>query len=348
MRRYRLLIAASACAVAVLSSAPAWAEMTPAPPGQASGVAVQVGSLAGVSGTGATADPSGSSAQASAISVGGQPVANLGGTQKGDGQTGGALVDTGASLPARVEVAPWQASAASAPDSRSSQASAAALRAEVPKVVRAGVLTSESQASHRTEKSTGRAASNGADVTVLDTTHVTVLHSEVGSEDRGHSNLVAVNGAEIGTDEQLGKNPLCGLDTAGLVSVACLTASGGTVGAITTGAAEVARVTTGIDAAKTLSPIAAITTAASSGSGHPAPIVAPVPIPVPVPTIAATVGAEAVRGASGVAGTQTSPGTTIRTLPRTGTDTDPMAGPALAALALGVVLRRIGVRITKQ
>lgn len=346
MRRHIFFIAASACGVLVLPSAPVWAELTPAPPGQASGVAVQVGSLLDVSRTSASADPAGSSAQASVISVGGQPVANLGGTQKGDGETDGSLVDTGSSQPARVEVAPWHAAANSASGSRSSQASAAALRAQVPKVVRAQVLASESQASHRAEKSTGRAASDGADVTVLDGTHVVVLHSEVGSERRGHSYLAKVNGTEIGTDEQLGKSPLCALNAAGVLSVSCLTASGGTVGNITSGAAEVARVAPAVEAIQMLNPIAAITTAASSGIGEQPGIALPIPVPAPAPSAEMTRAASAAGPA--VPGAQAALSPSTSGLPRTGTAATPFAGSALAALAFGILLRRIGVRFTRR
>src|SRR5258705_11275958 len=112
MRRHVLLIALPAC-TAVLGLAPvaARADVVPAPPGHASGVAAQVGSLLDISKTGATADSGAPSAEASVLRLGGQPLLNLGGTQHGDGATGGALLDTGNSLPPPPQGAPRHAPA---------------------------------------------------------------------------------------------------------------------------------------------------------------------------------------------------------------------------------------------
>src|SRR4051794_16362250 len=114
-RRHALLFAIPACvAVLWLACAPAGASRSvpvPAPPGSASGVAAQVGSLLDVSRTGATADSGSASSEASVIRITEHPLFGLGGAQQGDGQSGGALLDTQASLPARVQVAPWAASA---------------------------------------------------------------------------------------------------------------------------------------------------------------------------------------------------------------------------------------------
>src|SRR5258705_6032785 len=107
MRRHVLLIALPAC-TAVLGLAPvaARADVVPAPPGHASGVAAQVGSLLDISKTGATADSGAPSAEASVLRLGGQPLLNLGGTQHGDGATGGSLLDPRNSLPPRPPAGP--------------------------------------------------------------------------------------------------------------------------------------------------------------------------------------------------------------------------------------------------
>src|SRR5438094_250002 len=114
-RRHLLLTAIPACvAVLWLAAAPAQADRpdpVPAPPGSASGVAAQVGSLLAISKTGATADSGTASSEASVIRITEHPLFGLGGTQQGDGETGGSLLDTQSSLPARVQVAPWKASA---------------------------------------------------------------------------------------------------------------------------------------------------------------------------------------------------------------------------------------------
>src|SRR5207248_4628358 len=72
---------------------------------------VQTCALPIFSKTGATADSGAPSADASVVRLGGQPLLGLGGTQSGDGEAAGSLLDTGTSLPARVQVAPWHAEA---------------------------------------------------------------------------------------------------------------------------------------------------------------------------------------------------------------------------------------------
>src|SRR5204863_10065111 len=113
--------------------------------------------------------------------------------------------------------------------------------------------------------------------------------------------LVGLNGTQLGTDDQLGKSPLCSLD-ATVASLTCLTASGG-VGnnGITSGAAEVA----GVKTALGLDPSALFTTSASSGPGSAPSILSAVAPAVPA--------AEAPRAAA-VAPTAAP----AATLPRTG------------------------------
>ena len=64
---------------------------------------------------------------------------------------------------------------------------AAVARAELPKVVTAGVLTSDSDASYTDQRSTGTAVTDGVQLGVLDAVHVVLLHSEVATDGRGHS-----------------------------------------------------------------------------------------------------------------------------------------------------------------
>src|SRR5437868_5361091 len=107
MQRRTVRIAVPVCAAALgMAPAVARADVVPAPPASATAVAAQVGSLLDVSKTDATAGSDGPTAGASVIRLQGQPVLNLGGTQQGDGESGGSLLDTGASLPARAQVAP--------------------------------------------------------------------------------------------------------------------------------------------------------------------------------------------------------------------------------------------------
>jgi hypothetical protein len=338
MRRPLLFIAATACTVLAVSPVVARADFVPAPPSEAHGVALQVGSLLDISKTDATAGSGTTSAQASVIRLGGQPLLDLGGVQKGDGETGGALLDTGAGAPIRLEVAPWHAavSGTSGPK-RHSKASAALARAAISNLVRLGVLTSTSEASYTDAKSTGTASSDGIDLGLLEAVRVVLLHSEVATEGHGHSYLIGVNGTEIGTDDQLGSSPICGLNVPNVLALSCLAASGGVAGNVNSGAAEVAKATPAADALEALSPVAAIVASSSSGSGQPG-----ITVPAPVNAVQAAEAerttvpeAPAVKAAEAAG-----PGA----LPRTGSGAASLAASALAALLAGFGLRRFGFR----
>jgi hypothetical protein len=344
-RRSFRFIAPAACAAFVLAPTAASAVSTPAPPGQASGVAVQVGSLLDISKTGATAGSGSPSAESSVVRLGGEPLLGLGGTQSGNGQIGGALLDTANALPARVEVAPWTASVdGSGSATHQAKSSAAVARAGVPDVVEAGVLTSQSEASWSQQKSSGHAVSDGVNVGLLNAINAVLLHSETSSEGRGHSYLVGVNGTEIGTDDQLGASPLCAVNAGGLLSLSCLTASGGAgADGLTSGAAEVLEIDPAIDAIAMADPVAAFNAASSSGTG------AGPTESTPLPAVAA---GETVRGAApDSAATDTAAeavGETTGHLPRTGTTVAALAGAALAALFAGVALRGLRPRLTSR
>jgi hypothetical protein len=124
------------------------------------------------------------------------------------------------------------------------------------------------------------------EVGLLDAIDVVLLHSEVKTEGKGHSYLVGLNGTEIGTDEQLGKSPLCALNLPSLLALSCLTASGGdgtpaAPGAPTEAAAEVAKVDPAIQAVGMIDPVDAFTASSSSGSGS-APVVTLPAAPAPI------------------------------------------------------------------
>jgi LPXTG-motif cell wall-anchored protein len=330
-----VFITPAACAALVLAPTAAQAITTPAPPSEASGVAVQVGSLRDLSKTGATAGSGAPSAQASVVSLGGTPLLGLGGTRTGDGQTGGSLADAGDSLPARLEVAPWHAAAdGSTSRTHHARSSAAAARAELPTVVKAGVLASDSEASWTDRRSSGHAITDGVNIRLLDTANIVLLHSETTSEGRGHSYLVGLDGTEIGTDDQLGGSPLCALDAGSLLSLSCLTASGGTgADGLTSGAANIATVDTAIDAIAMADPVAAFSASTSSGSG--AGSVEPAPV-------AAVEADESVRGdtspASDAAGQAL--GQASGQLPHTGSNPASLLAGALGAILSGLGLRR--------
>ena len=342
-RRPFLFITPAACAALVLTPAAAHADLAvPAPPGQASAVAAQVGSLLDISRTDATAGSGAPTASASVIRLQGQPVLNLGGTQTGDGETGGSLLDTGSALPARVQAAPWHAAAdGSHSPTHHARSSAAAARAEVPSIARAGILTSSSEASHTDQHSTGTAISDGADVTLLDALRLNLLHSEVNTDGRGHSYLVGLNGTEIGTDDQLGSTPLCSLAAPGLLDLSCLTATGGnaTPGGLTVGGADIAEVSPALDALATVNPIMAFSAATSAGNASTPPAVAETPA-------TAVAGEEISRAATPPASPTTveAASQTTGSLPRTGSSPAPLLAGALTALLGGLGLRRFGSR----
>jgi hypothetical protein len=300
-------------------------------------VAAQVGSLVDVSRTGAAADSGTASSEASVIRIAEEPLLGLGGTQQGDGQSDGALLDTQSTLPARVQVAPWAASASgTGTASRQARSSAAVARADVPDVAEAGVLTSDSEATHTDQKSTGAAVTDGFQLGVLDAIRLVLLHSEVSSDGGGSSYLIGLNGMEIGSDEQLGASPLCALAAPGLLSLSCLTASGGSGSAVTEAASQVAGITPALEVLSIIDPVAAFTASATAGTGAPATAAAP-EATAPQATATATETSRAT-APDAVAGAGAA------TLPRTGAAVASLAALAGALLLFGLALRRFRLR----
>jgi hypothetical protein len=297
-----------------------------APAGNASAAAARVSDRAGVSTSRATAGNSSADAEAAVIALNNKPLLGTGGAQSTEGETGGAVLDTGDTLPARALVAPWKASAKGKKDSpkRSSRASAALAEVEVPATAKVGVLTSDAAAEHTDAKSTGKSTSNAADISAGDTTRLVLLHSEVDETAKGHSYLVGLNGTEIGTDEQF-KN--CALDASGVLSLSCLTVSGGVANGVTSGEAEVL----GVKTALGINPVSAFATAGTTATGTPS-ILESVAAAVPVP--------EAPRAAAAPA----PPAGSAVSLARTGVAAASLAASALAGLLMGLVLRLIGRR----
>ena len=178
----------------------------------------------------------------------------------------------------------------------------------------------------------GSASSDGVDLGLADVARLIRLHSEVNSEGQGHSYLVGLNGTEIGTDDQLGQ--ACALEAVDLVALSCLQASGGPVGGLLAGSAELLGVTSPLGTA--LDPVAAFSATASSGTGSD-------PISVLPTTAALTADAETARSVTPAAAA-TSGATAGQGLARTGVAVAAMAAAALAALLAGAVLRLLGRR----
>ena len=320
MRRPILTAAAPACLLLGLTPVSASADVAPA--GNASAAAARVSDVAGISNSRATANDSSATAEATVISLGDKPVLGTGGAQNTEGETGGALVDTG-KTPVQARVAPWKASSKGRKGStnRSSRASAALAEVEVPDTAKVGLLTSDAAAEHTNTKSHGKSSSNAADISVGDTTRLVLLHSEVDETAKGHSYLVGLNGTEIGTDEQFKS---CALDASGVLSLSCLTTSGGVADGITSGEAEVL----GVETVLGLNPVSAFTAAGTTATGTNI-----------LESVAAAVPAvEAPRAAAAPA-----PAPAV-SLPRTGAAAASMAASALAAVLMGLGLRRLGRR----
>jgi hypothetical protein len=231
--------------------------------------------------------------------------------------------------PVRVQVAPWKtrATGSKGSDKRSSSASAALARVEVPdNTAKVGVLTSDASAEHTSTKSTGTSTSNAADASVGSALHLVLLHSEVESNGKGNSYLVSLNGTKIGTREQL--NELCSLDVSGVAALSCLTASGGTANGITTGAAEVLGVSTALG----LNPASAFATTGTAATGT-------LPPSILESVARAAPAVEAPRAAAAV-----TPIPRAAALPRTGVAAASLAASAVAGLLMGLILRVLGRR----
>jgi hypothetical protein len=196
---------------------------TPAPSGDASAVAAEVDGIVSAGKTAAHAGPDGGSADADALTVLGNQVS--GGSQKGVGSKSGNLIGTGETPIGDAEVAPWSAKVENTGGKTHSHADAAIAHAKASGLLELWVLHSTSDATWSPESSTGDAESDGAEVNALDMLDVKVLHSEAHSTGKGHSDLLVVNGTEIGSSDQA--NGSCKLDLEPLLNLLCLQASGG-------------------------------------------------------------------------------------------------------------------------
>ena len=339
MRRPILTAAAPACLLLGLTPVSAGADV--APPGSATAAAARVSDLVQISGSAANADQTKSEAKADVITIAGTTVPGTGGSQAEEGESAGALIDTGPGQAPQVRVAPWKAKSSGAKgEKRSSSAEAALARVDVPArtnpdtgdsqeaaasdEISVGVLTSEANAEHTPTQSTGTSTSDAADIQIGDTLHLVLLHSEVTSSAKGNSYLASVNGTKIGTQEQL--NELCSLEVSGVAALSCLTASGGTADGITSGSAEVLGVQTTLG----LNPASAFATTGTMATGSMPSILESVASAVPV--------TEAPRAAAA------EPVAAEPALPRTGVAAASLAASGLSGLLMGLVLRLLGRR----
>jgi hypothetical protein len=199
--------------------------VTPAPGASASASAVQIEGILTGGGTSTSADGNGGSASADALTVLGTRVS--GGDSKDPSKPAkGNLVGTGSTPAGDAEVAPYSAAVTHTADGSSADADAALAHAGLAGLLEVWVLHSHSHSDYTTAHSQGSSSSDGAEVKGPNGIDIKVLHAEATSGQDGKSDLVVVNGTEIGSSDQA--NGACKLDADPVVQLLCLTASGGT------------------------------------------------------------------------------------------------------------------------
>ena len=202
-----------------------------------------------ISHTKASAGSGATSGTANVLELGGNPPASaFGGTQKGPGTSSGNLFDsTQLMIPTsalHLQLAPWSVTNTQAGDGSSSSSSAIAdllvltlgdTQANPSQSATVKVLQSTSNANWTAGQSTSNATSDGAFVNLGGSGGLTIdlLHSDTSSTTPGSSYLISINGNTIGSSGQA--NGQCALTIPGLLSLSCLTATGGLAGALTTG-----------------------------------------------------------------------------------------------------------------
>ena len=197
---------------------------TPAPPGDSSAVAAEITGIVSVGKTSAHAASSGSGAHADALDLLGQRVS--GGDQTKPGSSDGNLIGTGDTPLGDAELAPWSAKVTEDSSGSTAQAEAALAHVNLADAVELWLLHSQSQAAWTPDKSSGDSFSDGAEVSALGQLDIKVLHSEAHSGATGKSDLLVINGNEIGSSDQA--NGMCEIPADPLIHLLCLTADGGT------------------------------------------------------------------------------------------------------------------------
>lgn len=228
----------------------------PAPAATSEAYALVLANLLAISHTKSSASGGGTSSTANVLEIGGKPLASqFGGTQSGVGSSSGHLIDLGQANAFRFAVAPWSAS-----NSQSSSQTTANSIADLlilglgnPSTSQSAslrVLQSQSSSTWTSGQSTGTGSTDGAILNLGGAKGVTVdlLHSQTSSSGTGSSYLISLNGNQIGSSGQTSGK--CSITLPGLISLDCLTTSGGKSGLITTVGSGVAKVAVGSGAGK--------------------------------------------------------------------------------------------------
>jgi hypothetical protein len=298
------------------------ADVAPAPPpGSAEAYALLIDPLLAVGHTKATSGGS-SSATANGLEVNGDPLIDgtTGGTQNGAGHKNGALLDTGTTPLGQLQLTPWSAAVTSSDSGSTSDADAALLRLIVgdPSVLQAAVLQSHSHAQSDSSGSSSSSSSDGAVVNAGDgALDVHVLHAESSSDSKGSSYLLDVNGNKVGTSDDA--NGSCAVSVPDVVSLSCLSATGGKSGTTSSAASSVGTATLGSgQAGGTVVGTQSSGQTATQGSGTPV--------------------------TSGQSGSSSSSETGGTSLPFTGSDLPPVIAFGMLLLAAGAWLHQTGRR----
>lgn len=286
---------------------------TPAPPATASGSGLHIPGVLSVGTTGAGADGADAASGAVVVSLLGQPL--IGGGQAGTGHTEDALIDTGETPLGQLEVAPWEATAASGDSARAAEAKAAVARADVisPDLLHVDLIQSQSGVAHTDPLSAGASSSDAAVIRFGSLT-LKVLHAETDMHGVARTWLLDVNGMKIG--ETVGSG--CLADLAPVAAAGCQVSGGGAAGATIADVVgdDVASLITG-----TTGPLVrAFSAAAGGGTGT---------------TATGSGGAPVVEGQRTVG---RAPGGGTATLPFTGADVLALVAFGLFLCALGLVV----------
>jgi LPXTG-motif cell wall-anchored protein len=294
---------------------------TPAPGATASASAVQVNGIITVGGTNTSANGSGASASADSLDILGMHVSG-GSTNDPSKPAKGDLIGTGDTPVGDAEVAPYAATVTKSGGDSSADADAALFHSGLAGLLQVWVLHSHSHSDYTPGQSSGSSSSDGAEIQGPSGTDIKVLHAEASSGHEGKSDLLVVDGTEVGSSSQA--NGACKLNLDPVINLLCLSASGGTGsnGVTTSGATVVSA--TGIV------PTTTVVGAGTSGGSSKTTVT-----PTTTKLVHNPAHRPATKPASGPL-PHTGPGLA---LPHTGTEIGLLAayGAALVALGAGVV-----------
>lgn len=216
--------------------------IVPAPQASAEAYAAQIVGIIALSHTKASAGSGGTSGTADVLELGGPnpPASQFGGTVTGAGTQTGNLLDTGPNSQFRLQVAPWSVN--NTQSTSTAIADLLLLNLGDPTTSQSAsvdLLHSKSDANWTSAASSSDSTTDGAIVNLGGPSGLTldVLHAETTSSGTGSSYLLSINGQQIGTSGQA--NGQCTITIPGLLTINCLSATGGLAGQITSNTTSV-------------------------------------------------------------------------------------------------------------